>query len=460
MGWTQYSIDGAVKSVTSDIVSARAKYVPGTTGTIVATGGAPVKIALAPGDIEFDTHNFLDNANDRLVIPNGMGGLYQIIGAVEYPTNATGNRFISVTVNGTTRGFTNELALASISTRMQCGALVELAEGDYVELNGAQTSGGNLTVGGVGNAGTFLSIIRHSNTPAPVTSTDFQAARAKVGPSAAGSFLTSTSTKITLGPSAEYDTDGFLDTVNDRLTVPAGLDGLYRISGAIVFSPNATGHRVTSIKLNGANILQSSCAGTSGSFSTVPVAATSVELVAGDYIELWASQNSGATLSGATGIDTTQLCMERISGAPTPTQTQQPQARATTVVATPLPSGSTVIPLATEQWDTDNLHSTVTNTGRMTITTPGLYQIDGSVLMSPSATGAIRLGLITVNGTVVAYGQGAVTASAAAVCSMSTQWRLNATDFIEMFAQHDVGAGLTVNVVGATTHLAVSRISA
>jgi len=87
--------------------------------------------------------------------------------------------------------------------------------------------------------------------------------------------------------------------VNDsRITIPAGMGGLYAVGGNVEWAGNATGARQTSIRLNGSSFLvreqtavNSVSAGTDQSVSTI------YRLAATDYIELLVLQNSGGNLN-------------------------------------------------------------------------------------------------------------------------------------------------------------------
>lgn len=124
---------------------------------------------------------------------------------------------------------------------------------------------------------------------------------------------TSTGTGLMVPLQSEtFDSDAFHDTVtnNTRMTIPAGGDGMYVVSGQVTYASNVTGYRSAIITKNGA---------TTGPQAVVPgvgsqraLATTILSLVAGDYIELRAFQDSGSTLAlDTTGL--TFLAIARIS---------------------------------------------------------------------------------------------------------------------------------------------------
>ena len=92
------------------------------------------------------------------------------------------------------------------------------------------------------------------------------------------------------------DTDAFHDnsTNNTRLTVPVGMSGTYVIVGQGGWDSSATGKRVLDLRVSGSNYIQTAQFDASAdapdpTFQVVGL----YPLVAGDYVELMAFQNSG-----------------------------------------------------------------------------------------------------------------------------------------------------------------------
>lgn len=87
--------------------------------------------------------------HDQIVIPDGLGGWYSIIGWVEWSANATGRRQWTISINGTQKdGGMRVPATATGVTTLPVAAEYELAAGDVLRLVCAQTSGGDLNVSG------------------------------------------------------------------------------------------------------------------------------------------------------------------------------------------------------------------------------------------------------------------------------------------------------------------------
>jgi hypothetical protein len=94
------------------------------------------------------------------------------------------------------------------------------------------------------------------------------------------------------------DTDGYHSTVTNttRMTVPAGLGGLYEVGANVTFN-DGLGNRVLRLRKNGSSVFGSvqAVVGTGefvGQTVCVPVV-----LNAGDYVEVVVYQDSGAALN-------------------------------------------------------------------------------------------------------------------------------------------------------------------
>ncbi len=117
--------------------------------------------------------------------------------------------------------------------------------------------------------------------------------------SASQSISTSTPTAIQFNDSDIYDVGGMHDPAvnNTRLTVPAGGAGLYLVGGRTGWESNNTGLRAIDIRLNGTS---------TGAFERWPTVQNTntfhfiqwmVPMVAGDYVDLAVTQDSGVSLS-------------------------------------------------------------------------------------------------------------------------------------------------------------------
>lgn len=104
----------------------------------------------------------------------------------------------------------------------------------------------------------------------------------------------------------------------------------------------------------------------------------------------------------------------------------------------------TVVAYDTERYDTDALHSTATNTGRLTATRAGRYLIFTHILWAANATGQrgvrVRLNGTTDLGGVLNDAAGAGTTRQTAM----TIHNLSATDYVETLVFQDSGGNLNV----------------
>lgn len=90
-------------------------------------------------------------------------------------------------------------------------------------------------------------------------------------------------------------------TNNTRYVVPVA--GIYRLSGAVTWTNNATGVRAAEFMKNGSalsgtNVWQPA---SSANFLTVTLPAYNVQCAVGDYLEIGGYQNSGAALATVIG---------------------------------------------------------------------------------------------------------------------------------------------------------------
>ena len=98
----------------------------------------------------------------------------------------------------------------------------------------------------------------------------------------------------------EWDDAAFhSNSVNTaRITIPTGGDGTYEVKGWGQFSDGGTGLRSIWFEVNGAtSYSRVRVPATGGSTNTGIYTSDEIELVAGDYVRLFARHNEGGTLS-------------------------------------------------------------------------------------------------------------------------------------------------------------------
>jgi len=97
----------------------------------------------------------------------------------------------------------------------------------------------------------------------------------------------------------------------------------------------------------------------------------------------------------------------------------------------------TTVAFATEAWDTDSMHDTVTNNSRITIQTTGIYVVTAGLAVT-SATETLDA-MLRVNGsTYIARARDSVTSSAfAQYVNVSAIYSFTAADYVELRAYQD-----------------------
>lgn len=103
-----------------------------------------------------------------------------------------------------------------------------------------------------------------------------------------------------------------------------------------------------------------------------------------------------------------------------------------------------------ERWDVGDLHSTASNTSRLTAPITGLYHIGGSFRFAANAAGQ-RLIQINLNGTVAIDSRDSGQTPNAAIpprMGIDTIYRLTRGDYVELVAFQTSGGALNVESVG------------
>jgi hypothetical protein len=108
---------------------------------------------------------------------------------------------------------------------------------------------------------------------------------------------------------------------------------------------------------------------------------------------------------------------------------------------------STLLTFNTESFDTDSMHSTVSNTSRITFNTAGVYSVGAMITWTASGAGSYRQLSLRLNGTTTI---GLVQIPPVTGGTLATAMQLErtlkfaATDFIEFFGQQDSGGSLSM----------------
>lgn len=108
----------------------------------------------------FDTDNFHSTSSNtgRITIPTGKAGYYLISGTLVWVASSTGYRSLTLTKNGTSSllALDNGSPNSTYQTFLNGTVIANLAVGDYVTIDGTQSSGGALNMRGQGQYYTNL----------------------------------------------------------------------------------------------------------------------------------------------------------------------------------------------------------------------------------------------------------------------------------------------------------------
>lgn len=131
-------------------------------------------------------------------------------------------------------------------------------------------------------------------------------------------------------------------------------------------------------------------------------------------------------------------------------------ARATNGAQTIATGASTALTFSAETFDTASLHSTSSNTSRMTVGATGVYDITGFVKWTGSASGNQRQVAIRVNG-LTTYNEAYLPPSGGINLAMIVNDKLSLTagDYVEIMAFQDTGGNLAT--IGAS--FAIAQVS-
>jgi hypothetical protein len=167
---------------------------------------------------------------------------------------------------------------------------------------------GDLIVGGSIQSGGLLSVVGDITPTGDITAGGANSnLLARITATAAQSLTNNTLTKITFNTASatpttdSYDPQTWFDNANDRIVI--GQDGFYNITANVGFATNATSRRLVQIQVNGAD--RGSVQVTASAASTTLLSvSTNIYLVATDYVEVHALQQSGGALNtvSVTGV--------------------------------------------------------------------------------------------------------------------------------------------------------------
>lgn len=278
--------DASIASVLAGTIGCRVR----NSGSVALTNGSDTVITF---DSErFDTDGFHSTSSDtgRITIPAGMGGKYLIGANTDVTTSPGAGSYCGIRLNGTTYIATGQVTNDPSYATAQCGTVYDLSAGDYIEFL-VHVNAGSKNALAAGNYSPEFWVIKLDSGQAGhgIGAVAYAAATQSI---ASDSWVA-----VTLG-SEEYDSDGFHSTASNtsRFTIPAGLGGLYLLTGAVFMVAPGGGPEVA-FRLNGSSTVRGAAPivsppGSSDGWCTISVVAA---LAAGDYVELSVYQASGSS---------------------------------------------------------------------------------------------------------------------------------------------------------------------
>ena len=226
---------------------------------------------------------------------------YQPAGTYVTAVNGTA----PITASTDTAGIVTVGLSASYASSVHTHATSSITSGNFVATLAAGT-GVTVTGADANAAAKTVSIGQAVETNSNVTFNNVNINGAnslwlsRITATAAQSLTNNTTTKLTFNTASatpdidSYDPQGWFDNANDRITV--GQAGFYNITANVGFATNATGRRLVQILVNGSDRgsvnVTAATAGT-----TLLTVSTNVYLVATDYVEVQALQQSGGALN-------------------------------------------------------------------------------------------------------------------------------------------------------------------
>jgi hypothetical protein len=97
-----------------------------------------------------------------------------------------------------------------------------------------------------------------------------------------------------------------------------------------------------------------------------------------------------------------------------------------------------------ERYDTDVIHSTTTNTSRLTCVRAGVHHLSAGMTYAGSAAGNLRIIAIRLNGvTTIAQFDGKPLGTATVALAVSADYKLALNDYVEVITLQDSGGNLT-----------------
>jgi hypothetical protein len=401
-------------------------------------------IAPVPLDtVSFDTSGLVSTAQGRINI--AVAGYYQVDASVAF-TAPTTTRCIAWVYKNGSPAITSETEAPSnpgqapnavVSDVIQCNA------GDRLELYTYAANSSPLSIDPSRN---YLSVALLASLPGAVGATTAARAYRNAALSLAGG--TNVWTKIAID-TVSSDPGSNVSTVNGRYTCP--VSGTYQVDGQVsAVLQNNPQVFIAGIYRNGAlatsGVLQTIRGGTPSDAYQVTVSDL-LQCNAGDYLELWGFNNGGnaAPTNIAPGNNYLSVVqVGNLSATPASTACAKATRSSNSSVAFTTANVAQKIPLDSIIFDTSGAYN-VANT-RFQAPVAGYYQVEGAAWINIGSTAGMGQILLYVNGASSTCTAGVYGSSTGVIPSVSDVIKLNAGDYVELWASGPTGASYQYNV--------------
>lgn len=368
--------------------------------------------------LTFDTEDYDTNsmysggAPTRLTI--NTSGTFRIEAKATFDTNIVGDYYILIRKNGSTTIAQSATVPAEETNALVITTSAALVSTDYIEVLVNQTSGGSLNViaGAYFNAGLV---------PIAVS-----------GPTL-GTSIAQTAHGLAVGNVIRFNGTNYVKAQGDTAANAEVVGVVASVPNANTFTFVATGYitGLSSLTAGSVYFLSSATAGLltttepSGSGQVSKPILQAITTTAG-----WVYNMRGMTIPSS--VDASDIACRVYNSADISVAT-----------------GGAYLTFDSERFDTNTMHSTSSNTGRITFTTAGKYVIGGSIEFASSAVGN-RAIAIRLNGSTTIARHSTVNIGAVQQLSIASEYDFAANDYIELFAFQDSGVAVNVN---ATSNL-------
>jgi hypothetical protein len=321
-------------------------------------------------DKVFDDNNAVTTGGSwKFTAP--VAGKYQINANVRFSPSASGNRVLGIFKNGV--GDILDIENSPSGTGdcfIQGSTLLDLDAGDYIDVRVSQNSGGSLSIG-VNADQNLVSIFKISEMG--TTPSDNGVVAAKYHNDSASQSISSGVKTIVDFDLKDFDTNNAVTTGGSwKFTAPVA--GKYSIDTAVHFAANATGTRELHVHVNGSWITYLANMEAPAAGGAIVNGSILLDLQAGDYFDIRATQNSGSPIN--IGAANTTYCNVHLVNARSalPQSDEKVSIRYTHAPGDTITTSNTILDYETKTYDT---HNAVTTGGSWKFTAPvaGRYKV-------------------------------------------------------------------------------------